>query len=98
MTTIIVTFLEKKEPRGIAMEVCGTETHTREERVVSRGAYRSYGVRRNDSDTDFKTEEKRKMLPGFDSDEYKYGPEFFQDDVQHVVEVLIFLSTLFNNC
>ncbi|GFS91826.1 uncharacterized protein NPIL_583731 [Nephila pilipes] len=57
-----------------------------EERVVSRGAYRSYGVRRNNSDEDIKTEDKRQKIPGYDEEEYKYGPEFFQDDVQHIVE------------
>ncbi|KAF8787514.1 hypothetical protein HNY73_009101 [Argiope bruennichi] len=57
-----------------------------DERVVGRGAYRCYGVNRSNSDTDIKDEEKRQKIPGLVEDEFKYGPEFLQDDVQHTLK------------
>ncbi|GBM97088.1 hypothetical protein AVEN_112551-1 [Araneus ventricosus] len=57
-----------------------------DERVVGRGAYRCYGVDRSHSDTDENDEEKRLKIPGLDEDEFKYGTEFLQDDVQHTLD------------
>ncbi|CAL1274574.1 unnamed protein product [Larinioides sclopetarius] len=57
-----------------------------DERVVGRGAYRCYGVTRSYSDTDVKDEEKRQKIPSLIEDEFKYGTEFLQDDVQHTLD------------
>ncbi|GIY01653.1 uncharacterized protein CDAR_117791 [Caerostris darwini] len=67
------------------MQTEGDAPYKPDERIVARAGYRYYGVCRNNSDADLKEDDRDETMKIVEND-YKYGPEFLQDDVQHVVE------------
>ncbi|XP_042902960.2 uncharacterized protein [Parasteatoda tepidariorum] len=56
------------------------------ERIVGQGGYRFYGVKRNNSDCDRKIEERLEEIENIFEEDFKYGHEFLQDDVPHIIK------------